>query len=153
MNKPTEAEVIKALECCGDEEGLNWCVDCPYYDKENDLCQEDLHRDALNLINRLKAELFEKTEQLETAKADIKMLTSGKCVYLSDDETTEYCVEGPCPIYKTEAEIKSEAYKEFAERLKTKKHECGCNYRKKPVYAVAEEKIDETYKELVGEDK
>lgn len=49
--------------------------------------------------------------------------------------------------------LRTEAYKEFIERLKAKKHECGCNYRKKPVYAVTEEKIDETYKEMVGEDK
>ena len=58
---------------------------------------------ALDLINHLQAE--------------VERLTSGKCVYLSDDETTEYCVEGPCPKYKTETQIKAEAYKEFAERF------------------------------------
>ena len=65
---------------------------------------EYLLNDAICEINRLQA--------------DIKKLTSGKCVYLSDDETTEYCVEGPCPNYKTVAQIKAEAIKEFAEIVK-----------------------------------
>ena len=66
-------------------------------------CRHALVKYALDLINR--------------QKADIKSLTSGKCIYLSDDEFTEYCVEGPCPYYKTEAQIKAEAIKEFVERL------------------------------------
>jgi hypothetical protein len=45
---------------------------------------------------------------------------SHKCIYLSDDETTEYCVDGPCPKFKTEAQIRAEAVKEFAERVKEK---------------------------------
>ena len=53
----TDKEIIKALECCGDEEELHWCTECPYYDKENDFCQEDLHRDALDLISRQQAEI------------------------------------------------------------------------------------------------
>ena len=52
---------------------------------------------------------------------------------------------------KMYSEIKAEAIIEFIKKLKEKKHECGCNYRKKPVYAVTEEKIDETYKEMVGD--
>lgn len=50
-------------------------------------------------------------------------------------------------IRKVDA-IKTEAVKEFAERLEAKKHECGCNYRKKPVYAVTEALIYETLKEM-----
>lgn len=53
----TETEIMKALECCGDEEALHWCTECPYYDKENDLCQEDLHRDTIDLLNRKNAEI------------------------------------------------------------------------------------------------
>ena len=47
--------------------------------------------------------------------------------------------------------MKAEAVKEFIKKLEEKKHECGCNYRKKPVYAITEEKICETYKEMVGD--
>jgi hypothetical protein len=86
-------------------------------------------------------------EELKTAKADIKKLTSGKCVYLSDDETTEYCVEGPCPKYKTEAQIKAEAYKEFAERLKKGKQYSVERHENIVPVAV----IDWILKEMVGE--
>lgn len=47
--------------------------------------------------------------------------------------------------------VKAEAIKEFAERLKDLKHECGCNYRKKPVFAVTEDKIDNLVQEMVGD--
>ena len=75
--------------------------------------------------------------------------TSGKCIYLSDDETTEYCVEGPCPKYKTEAQIKAEAYKEFAERFKKKLSQKYTT----SLWKVYCEEIDNLLKELVGEDK
>ena len=107
--KLTDSEIVKALECCiGDTDGKD-CFGCPLY--EIDDCQAHLNLAALDLITR--------------QKADIKKLTSGKCVYLSDDETTEYCVEGPCPNYKTEAQIKVEAYKEFAEWLKEAPIKCA----------------------------
>ena len=70
----------------------------------NDIRVDDVLLGAFDFINR--------------QKALIKRLSSGKCVYLSDDETTEYCVEGPCPNYKTEAQIKAEAIKEFDNKLR-----------------------------------
>ena len=104
--KLTDNEIIKALECCKErvqyEGNENTCCSCSLI--TDDGCTCTLAKHSLDLINRQKEE--------------IERLTSGKCVYLSDDETTEYCVEGPCPNYKTEAQIKAEAYKEFAERLK-----------------------------------
>ena len=92
-------ETIRALELCM---GNGNCDMCPEKTSTSK-CINNLMKDALELIN--------------SQKALIKRLTSGKCVYLSDDEITEYCVEGPCPNYKTEAEIKAEAYKEFAEKV------------------------------------
>lgn len=55
----TDSEIIKALECCGDEGEITLCSICPYYlqDRDNDFCQEDLHRASLDLINRQKAEI------------------------------------------------------------------------------------------------
>lgn len=54
-------------------------------------------------------------------KAEIEMLSdrNHKCIYLSDDQTTAYCVDGPCPKFKTEAQIRVDAFEEFAERLKS----------------------------------
>ena len=37
-----------------------------------------------------------------------KQLTDGKCVYLSDNETAEGCVQSPCPNYKTVEDILKE---------------------------------------------
>ena len=41
-----------------------------------------------------------------------------KCVYEYDGETMEYCAQGACPNFKTVEQIKAEAYKEFAERIR-----------------------------------
>ena len=53
----TDNEIKKALECCGDED-IYLCSICPLYreNPHNDFCQEDLHKSALDLINRLEAE-------------------------------------------------------------------------------------------------
>ncbi len=79
----TDKEIKRALECCGDEGELHWCTECPYYDKENDFCQEDLHRDALDLIIRQQAEIKEWKRVVETwqelhekDKAEIERLTT-----------------------------------------------------------------------------
>ena len=63
----TDKEIIKALECCCDEEVVHFCSKCPMYiqDKENDFCQEDLAKKALDLINRQNAEMKSLTEKLE----------------------------------------------------------------------------------------
>lgn len=61
---------------------------------------------SLDLINRKNAEI----ERLKSH--------SGKCIYLSDDETTEFCVEGACNQFKTEGEIRAEAIKEVLGYLK-----------------------------------
>lgn len=90
----TDNEIIKALECCGSEKG-NLCTLCPKFKKLGDNCIEtDLFNDALNLINRQKAEI-ERLQKEQNRFADIGKMYS---------------------------EIKSEARKEFAERLKSKSY-------------------------------
>ena len=98
---------------------------------------ENVLANALDLINR--------------QKALIKRLTSGKCVYLSDDEITEYCVEGPCPNYKTEAEIKAEAYKECIEKVKEKSRKTEVVYVDEIIsirYAISNKNLNIILKEL-----
>lgn len=80
-------EIIKALDCCQKED----CCGCSYFHKEE--CTNFLTKDALNLINRQKAEI-ERLENLE------------RNVYETVDELRN--------------KIKAEAVKEFAERLKEK---------------------------------
>jgi hypothetical protein len=53
-NKPTDAEIIKALECCQTWDIAD-CKECPNRNSGND-CIKEVKRNALYLINRLKAE-------------------------------------------------------------------------------------------------
>lgn len=57
----TESEIMKALECCSNQNGFNGELcesECPYknrcYDKEKDI---DFLRDVIDLINRKNAEI------------------------------------------------------------------------------------------------
>ena len=56
----TDNEIIKALECCRSENG-NDCENCQYtkvvYRQGEGGCTNRLMQDALNLINRQKAEI------------------------------------------------------------------------------------------------
>ena len=86
--KFTDEEIIKRLEQCVKRGNHNYDTDI-----------------VLDLINRQKAEV----ERLKECP---------KCVYEYDGEITEYCIQGPCSNFKTVEQIKAEAYKEFAEKLK-----------------------------------
>ena len=123
----TDNDIIKALECCGCDNYQ--CDKCPYAYKT---CT--VYKDSLDLINRQKAEI----ERLRECP---------KCVYEYDGEMTEFCVKAPCPNYKTADEIRSEAIKEFAERLKETKFKHGNDFM---VYA---DSIDTLVKEMVGDGK
>lgn len=87
-----------------------------------------------DLINRQKAEI----ERLKECP---------KCVYEYDGEVTEYCVQGPCQNFKTVEQIKAEAYKEFAERLKS----YMLLNKKEQMSVVTFEDVDNLLKEMIGE--
>ena len=160
----TDKEIIKALECCCKS---NSCEGCPldYFTFSSSQCASELAIKSLDLINRQKAEnkRLEKEvnlvsiqfqdlqERYEEAQAEIDRLKEcPKCVYEYDGEITEYCVQGPCPNFKTVEQIKSEAVKEFAERLKEKFFETIRNYGlTKDVVEVCD--IDNLVKEMVGD--
>lgn len=94
----TDEQIIKALECCHSELG-NMCSICPLFDLDNDYCEDELHKNTLNLIDRQKAEI----EELKDIIA--KVPTNAYDLQVEASE-------------KLENQIKSEAIKEFAERLK-----------------------------------
>ena len=57
----TDKEIIKALECCGEE---NKCQQCPYYNKGNFKCLNyKFFKDLLYLINRQQARIKELEER------------------------------------------------------------------------------------------
>lgn len=138
--KLTDNEIVKALECCKYEYDTK-CELCCYNFYSRTGCRSELRRNALDLINRLQAEnerlneivktrhkVFEtKCEKLENSEAE---LDEYKKIKKTIDEFWEILLtlslfkrkEKPTLEEFAEAiqEIKSEAYKEFAERLKNK---------------------------------
>ena len=61
----TDEQIIKALECCHSELG-NMCSICPLFDPDNDYCEDELHKNALNLINCQKAENEREINQIKS---------------------------------------------------------------------------------------
>ena len=123
-------DIIKALEHCA--EG-GYCGDCGY-DIKSAKCIANIMKDSIDLITSQNAEI----ERLRECP---------KCVYEYDGDMTEFCVEAPCSNYKTADEIRSEAIKEFAERLKETKVKHGNDFM---VYA---DNIDTLVKKMVGDGK
>jgi hypothetical protein len=119
----TDNEIIKALECCMDEMGCK--KGCPCFDPKAKgsnctISKIGIEKIALDLINRQQAEI-ERLEKVNDSFTDIGKLYS---------------------------EVKAEAIKEFADRLKI-------NYSK-PLFAVGSynefiREVDNLVKEMVGE--
>ena len=132
----TDEQIIKALECCIAHENCEEvsCEFCPYERVLN--CTGVMMQNAIDLINRQKAEIEELrsdkiiaerrekdarelfvdcTRQLEEAKAEIERLKRGVTFTftIEDFKSIEETI-----ISRLDNEIKSEAIKEFAERLK-----------------------------------
>lgn len=104
--KLTDSEIIKALEGAYKIEPTTMFFITDY--NTNKISTIAIG-DIVDLINRQKAEIERLEKRLETVQG-------AKCVYSYDGETIEYCVHSPCPISKTVDQIKTEAYKEFAEK-------------------------------------
>lgn len=137
--KLTDEDVVEGLERCISTTTAEACVGCPF--NKQKLCDKDqwtLERHALGLINRQKSEI----ERLKECP---------KCVYEYDGEVTEYCVQGPCLNFKTVEQIKVEAYKEFAEKLK----DAAMSYLRGGKYykIITTRCIDTLLKEMVGEEE
>ena len=171
----TDAEIIKALEdneikkslkCCREED----CYGCPYLFKDE--CTNYLTGDALDLINRQKAEIekcvntlckkedmmqliAEERQQyydeLQTARAEIERLNKEIstfdvfyfCSYSGCEAVSNECWE-TCPnsVYN---KTRAEAIKEFAERLKKEM------YAERGFSVCPDDTIDNLVKEMVGE--
>ena len=120
MSKLTDAEIIKALECCGNIVDST-CKGCVYHETYNASCVVRLMRDALDLINRQKAEI----ESLKHRKTELQI------------RNQELQHE------------KSEAIKEFAEIIKGVV-ECDiCLTENETDYLCL--RIDEEAKEMAGD--
>ena len=65
----TDTEIIKALECCAGDGTTKDCYSCSIY--EIDECQCVLPKQALDLINRQKAEIERLKKKFELADGTI----------------------------------------------------------------------------------
>ena len=137
----TDAEIIKALETCIGPEAVKLYI-----------CNIE---SEISIIT-----VAEITDLIKRQQAEIEILEShsGKCIYLSDDSITHYCVEAICPKFKTEKQIKDEAVKEFAERFLKKVHDNhyvlkdAINSTDYGMFTAGiEQAVNETKKEMVGE--
>lgn len=122
----TDEEITKAVECCS--EPCCVCDECPLYCVGVNCSSFELHRYALDLINRQKSEIERLNKKVEEL-SDV----------LSDTIRIRY------------AEAKIEAYKEFAERLKQSTVTAVIGNE---IYAVATSKgVDNILKEMIGEEQ
>lgn len=119
------------------------------------MCKYTLCPEALEIINR-------KNKEIETLEKRLEAVQGAKCAYSYDGETIEYCVHSPCPICKTADQIKAEAVKEFAERLKDEGKKNIDKYTPKGCdlyfengtlcgYVAMKETIDNLVKEMTAE--
>lgn len=137
--KFTDEEITKALQCCS--EPCAECDECPLYCIGANCSSFELQRYALDLINRQKAEI----EKLKS-KNEILSYNADNAFQEGLNECRELF----------EPEIKFEAYKEFAERIKMSIKanvvETLCN-DVKGVYNAEYvlDDIDNLLKEIVGE--
>lgn len=103
MDRLTDNEIVKVLECCVKQR----CESCLQYgmyaDDEN--CMRFVMENALDLINRKDAEI-------ERYKSNEKFINE-KC-----DSFLENAKKIPYALKMDVAQAKSEAYKEFAEKVK-----------------------------------
>ena len=120
-HKFTDEEVIKAFECCFGNEKL--CSECPY--EELIGCGRQRDRNILDLINRQKAEIEELKIRNERQRCTIK-------------------------LYQIN-ETKTEAIKEFAERLRDHIKVVTTLASDENVLAVELHHIENLVKEMTGE--
>lgn len=104
-------EIIKALECCANNTNDSVCYEnkCPLFGQK---CIDILSKNALDLINRQKAEI----ERLKTVKKHIDTVIHRDCEYVSNESYNEAFQKALARLYDN-TNAKSEAIKEFAEKI------------------------------------
>lgn len=137
----SDEEIIEALELCCTQDGSIPCYDCPCWDDGVQKCEGLNYADVLGLINRQKAEIK-------------KLKSKNKILSRNADNAFQEGLNERRELF--EPEIKSEAYKEFAERIKMSIKasvvETLCN-DVKGIYNAEYvlDDIDTLLKEMVGE--
>ena len=110
----TDEQIIKALKCCND----GACGFCPITDSD---CIQKCRSEAIELINRQKAEVEEIKDERANLKIILLATQSAGNSYKKEAETLQQALEYQKSLVEIlKAEIKkakSEAIKEFAKRF------------------------------------
>ena len=136
----TDNEIIQALECCNKPVRENSCTECAFYRISG--CSKNMINATLDLINRQREEIgrlavkiYDFRKKCWGFKAEIEKLQKENYL-LSENADTAFQdgLNEAQELYalQVEGEIKSEAIKEFAERLKEEiicdtAYGCDCN--------------------------
>lgn len=145
----TDKEIIKALECCS-QDNID-CEECP----ANGICDNDdfcFTGAILDLINHYKTENKKLEDALDIVKQEYDVMFTANRNLMAEVERWRNALMGECMLSAChrEEEIKIEAYKEVIDKLK--EHMCSYDL---PDYhsfrAIDEDTIDEVLKEMVGE--
>lgn len=132
----TDEQVIKALECCTKKYG---CCDCPL---ENDeLCMITINKEALSLIKRQQAEIYNLKEDLSEYR-NMPILTKNDCMIATVEKRADGKQYHNALLTIKVDEIRAEAYKEFAEKLKKDKYVSSDWSHGEHPYVVEEDDID-----------
>ena len=144
----TDNEIIKALECC--KSPIPMCDDCPV--GESDMCFDFLKGYALDIINRQKAKIEELQGTLKFVRGTVARLleTSDKQQAKIEKLKEAYAVYEETTGLK---QVRSDAIREFAERLKAVKYQSSDWSRGEHPYVVEEADINEILLEEMTEEK
>ena len=142
----TDNEIIKALECCKKAKLNQDCLDlkCPFSTKYGcNIDSEDLRNEALDLINRQKAEIERLQSILLKFMDEVAKWEEKKGIDVSELPLIPICDEGRDII----DHYRAQAIRQFAERLKEK----AWHGMWEATNHVDVDDIDNLVKEMVGE--
>lgn len=130
----TDKEIIKALECCVDED----CDNCP--NRSGIFCIVNLESYALDLINRQQ-------EQLEAAIAGQETLQKALAKKDREVERLNNNISAMAvTMHNCAKATRAEAIRAFAERLKQR-----CSANSDINYYILKKLVDNLVKEMVGD--
>lgn len=142
MTKFTDEQIIKALEYCSTDVRENTCPKCAFYKKHR--CSTLMLNAVSDIINRQKAEIKRLGTELDLSKSFHKEAVAERNFYYHQMIRFEN-------MFKT---AKSEAIKEFAERLKRTSVGLEIGDDKKfKMTIVSTVAIDNLVKEMTEEEK
>ena len=144
--------IKKALECCVDCHTICNSEKCYLFDKfEYSQCAKQLKKDSLTLINELESE-NERLNECYKVKAYDKLRAENNQLKdrIAELEKENAKYKQKLTTNQWVQEIRKEALKQFAERLK-EKYGKSCSEYYPLLLELTSEQLDETLKECINE--